>query len=203
MSAEHLHSPESLIGQPSKDVIVWLAKEYPEIEIFSFVFYERREKDPPELEEKIRSGPSDIFLELSREEVLSGGLDYLLERFEPELSLGVNSNVVFKDGRLGQIPMMDFNCEINEKNAELISRLMTMIDLQCFLAISGVSYHSIAKEIVIEDQRKWEQFLGKCLLSGLADARYIGHSLKRGFSTLRISSSVVRPNEPRVVDFIL
>lgn len=202
MSRESLHSSELLIGQTSREVVHWLAENHPEIERFNFVIYKPREPNPIALEDKITTGLEDIPLELSRGEILSGGLEHLIEGLEPDLALGINSKVLFQDGREGQIPMMDFECEIDEEKAGLIKRVMRLIGFSGFLLISGVSYHFIGKE-VIKERRRWEQFLGKCLLSGLADPRYIGHALDKGSSTLRVSATKARPAEPKVTEFFL
>lgn len=202
MSTERLHLPEPLIGQTSEEVVRWLAESHPEIERFDFVIYRPREPNPPALEDKITTGPDDTPVELGREEILSGKLRHLIEGLKPDLALGINSNVIFQDGRKGQIPMMDFECEIGEENAGRIKRLIKLIGFSGLLLISGASYHFIGKE-VIKGHRRWERFLGKCLLSGLADPRYIGHAFDIGFSTLRVSITESHPSEPEVVEFIL
>lgn len=202
MSVEHLRPPDLLIYQPSREVVRWLVENNPEIESFNFLTYRPRKPDPSALEDKIVTGPDDIPLELSREEILSNELDHLIEKLSPDISLGVNSNVIFPDGREGQIPMMDFKCEMSEENTALIKKLMGVIGCSGFLLTSGASYHFIGNEI-FEDHRKWEQFLGTCLLSGMAHERYIGHVLDAGFNTLRIGVTEAHPVEPKVIDFIL
>jgi len=202
MSSERLIIPEDLIGKSSKEFIVWLAKENPQIAKFNFHFYEYRMPNPADFKEKIATPKEDLII-IERSELSKDKLENLLDcGYAQGLLLALNSNLLLKDGRVGQIPMMDFSCEINRKNEGLIKRLMKEINLPGFLIVSGNSYHTVSKELFIDNQRGWEKFLGKCLLSNLADYRYIGHCLDKGYSSLRISNSE-KGNEPRIVDVIL
>jgi len=202
MPQERLIAPEDLIGLPSREFIFWLAKENPQIAQFSLTLYKRRAPNPSNFQEKIDT-PKDELVVVEKNQLLRDKIENLLfYGYERDLSLALNSNILLQDGKIGQIPMADFNCEINNQNSNLIKKLMKEINLPGFLIVSGNSYHTLSKKLFINDNHKWEQFLGKCLLSNLADNRHIGHSLDRGYASLRISHSE-KGAEPRIVDVIL
>jgi len=52
------------------------------------------------------------------------------------------------------------------------------------------------------NERERETFLGDCLLSGLADSRYVGHREKDGYGILRLSACEMRPRLPKVVSIL-
>ncbi len=202
MSAEQAHSPESLIDKPSKEAILWLVRRYPTLEELHITFYQRRLPDPVELTEKVKTGATDIRRRFSREQILAGVLNWLLENRESNKDLGINSDVMFKNGQKGQIPMMDFGCEIDMFGRRDIKEMIKTIGLSGFFIQASCSYHFIGKEIMF-DNREWEKFLGKCLLTDLVDQRYIGHSLDAGYCTLRLSPDEILRREPMIIDFIL
>jgi len=202
MSSERLIIPEDLIGSPSKEFIFWLAKENPQIAQFNLTFYKHRTPNPSNFQEKIAT-PKDELVAVEKNQLLRDKIENLLfYGYERGFLLALNSNILLQDGKTGQIPMADFNCEVNNQNSNLIKKLMKEINLPGFLIVSGNSYHVMSENLFIDNNHGWEQFLGKCLLSNLADYRHIGHSLDRGYASLRISHSE-EGAEPRIVDTIL
>ena len=113
-----------------------------------------------------------------------------------ERCIALSSRVIMENG-IGYIPCMDFQLSISHENTELITRLLRDIIIAeelmgGWLIQSNKSYHFIGKNIISAE--KWIQFIGKTLLMRdretsvpLVDDRYIGHSLYRMDSPIRIS----------------
>lgn len=96
------------------------------------------------------------------------------------------------------IPMMDFRCPQSPKNLALIKGLLRAIgEKEGVILDSGRSYHYLGVDPL--DEKDWLMFLGKCLLSGLVDERYVGHRLIDRCGILRISACPLRPKIPTVV----
>jgi len=198
MTIERLHSTE-IIGKTSSEAFLYVIRQNPQIEGITFTIYKPRIPNPENLTERIQSVKTDEYIQMGRN-INRDFLDRLIESLPQNKSLGINSSVVLSDRRCGQIPMLDFSCEISKENRGLIKELMKMIKFSGFLVESGDSYHFIGNEI-IEGDKGWMNFLGKSLLSGLVDYRYIAHGLDRGFNTLRISHKNTT-SEPRIIDIL-
>ncbi|MFH1706020.1 MAG: hypothetical protein ABH867_03900, partial [Patescibacteria group bacterium] len=65
---------------------------------------------------------------------------------------------------------------------------------------SGRSFHYYGNYLM--NEKEWRVFLGDCLLSGLADPRYMGHCLKDGCAALRLSACSLRHHVPKVVSIL-
>lgn len=99
------------------------------------------------------------------------------------------------------IPMMDFRCPKSPKNLARIKGLLRTIgEKEGVILDSGRSYHYFGTNPLSE--KEWLMFLGKCLLSGLVDERYIGHRLIDRCGILRISACSLRPKIPTVVSIL-
>lgn len=120
----------------------------------------------------------------------------------------MSSKVLLRNGEYRHIPMMDFSISKNKANLKfLLERLHHLEMPNGYIIETGSSYHYFGKDfLMIED---WYKFLGKCLLSSvvrtredileIADNRYIGHSLRRGDCSLRLTSRGDKTYIPKVV----
>ena len=138
-------------------------------------------------------------LNLSRDEVSTGGLSRLIGSLDLDYGLSVSSRVQLDDGRQAHIPMMDFRCQHSDANLEIIKRaLVAMGQSHGALVQSSRSYHFYGLGLLAE--RAWLRFLGMSILfSPIADVRYIGHRLADGACRLRLSAAANRGDAPRVV----
>lgn len=105
------------------------------------------------------------------------------------------SKVTDRLGNRYHIPMIDFACSHKSKllkklNDRCVLNNVGLLELQTFEFFdSGRSFHGYGPTLMTEYQ--WLQFLGSLLLLNqvdlppVVDGRWIGHSLKRGFSGLR------------------
>ncbi len=135
-------------------------------------------------------------------------LDWLnacTRHLEKDSAFGVISEVriafSFTDYRPYHIPMMDFNCPKNSENLSRIEEfLRTIWQEEGVILDSGRSYHYYGVNLM--DEKEWLDFLGSCLLSELADKRYIGHRIKDHCGILRISTGPRQPKIPTVVSIL-
>lgn len=99
---------------------------------------------------------------------------------------------------VAHLPLMDFSCLPVPENIEKIKDFLHSIFIyQGAILFSGRSYHFYGFQLISEGG--WLDFLGSCLLSELADPRYIGHRLKDSCGVLRISAGGIRPTIPKIV----
>lgn len=107
--------------------------------------------------------------------------------------LAIHSKVVGE--KRSHIPFIDFIC--SPDNPDLILSLLELqktYNYDIYLFKSGRSVHGYLDTMLTE--RGWEKFLGSLLLlnheTPITDSRWIGHSLKQGFSSLRLSCNTNR-----------
>ena len=147
--------------------------------------------------------PDGKEIEISREGILIiNEISLIIDGLGQGEALALTSKVTIDEKHIFQIPMMDF-CYKKDKEQLLadIIYFLKSIGIKGAVLESGRSFHFYG--IHLMDTVRWRNFLGDCLLSGLVDTRFIGHNLKDGYSTLRISSCPpLRPTVPRVVSLI-
>lgn len=135
----------------------------------------------------------------------------IISTLPTDFQLGVNSEVRLRSGVYAHIPMMDFNIPRSASGiSTLIERLRKANIRKGWILETEASYHYYGVDLLT--QKEWMGFMGTCLLTSIvhsrgnieqvADSRYIGHSLKRGFNTLRIVTRATKTFEPKVVYFI-
>ncbi|PIR01729.1 MAG: hypothetical protein COY73_03615 [Candidatus Nealsonbacteria bacterium CG_4_10_14_0_8_um_filter_37_14] len=96
---------------------------------------------------------------------------------------------------------MDFSCNESTESVGKIEWFLKEIGHQSgAILASGRSYHYYGAGLL--DEMGWLEFLGKCLLSGLVDERYIGHRLLDHCGILRLSACPLRPKIPTVVSIL-
>ncbi len=97
------------------------------------------------------------------------------------------------------LPMIDFDTD-NPERVKRVIPLMQKYDIpEALIFSSGRSFHLYGLSLLGEEQ--WQKFMGDCILLNheligeeyhriqTIDDRWIGHSLIRGYSALRISSN--------------
>jgi len=128
-------------------------------------------------------------------------------RIPNKWTFGITSRVKMNNGEYYHIPQIDFSCPISKKNLNLIKKQLSQIVkvFPGYILESGKSYHYIGLKLLKEE--KWKKFIGNCLLCRkpkdkfMVDVRWFGHSLRRGYTNLRILATNSRP-EPKIVAFV-
>lgn len=115
---------------------------------------------------------------------------------------GICSRVMLTDGAIAQLPLLDFQCEVSEANADaLVVAMRKLGQKRGALLMSGRSYHYYGYDPL--DHAHWHQFMFRAvLLNPLVDVRYIAHCLIEGLGCLRLDSAATHPSEPTVVRLI-
>jgi hypothetical protein len=97
--------------------------------------------------------------------------------------------------------LIDFDCEINFGNLQMIKDFFRQTIGQGIILESGRSYHGYGMELLSE--KEMLTFFGQCLLfSGFIDERCIGHRLIDMEMCLRITANHLRPEIPKVIDWV-
>lgn len=105
---------------------------------------------------------------------------------------GLCSRVHLLDGTEAHLPLLDFQCSVNNENAAaLLDAMKLMGQTWGVLATSGKSYHYYGFEPI--SLEKWRRFMAySVLLAPLIDVRYLAHCMIEDIACLRIDA---RPNE--------
>lgn len=112
-------------------------------------------------------------------------------------ALALNSKCKLLDGSSRHIPMIDFKPPPSPDNLRLIKKsLKEKIQVKGVILASGASYHFYGFKTLERDD--WIKFLGRCLLEPSTDTRWIGHSIRRDTSCLRISANAYKQEIPSV-----
>ncbi|MFH0852493.1 MAG: hypothetical protein V1845_02740 [bacterium] len=138
------------------------------------------------------------------------GEDELGESFEATAKLcrkrkrenmGLVSLVRMDDEKIRHIPMIDFQCPCCEEGlTEAIRALDWLGQRKGFLLESGRSYHYYGINVMTADE--WVSFMRDCRERHVIGSSWPMHQLEDGFSVLRISTSISKPQLPKVIGII-
>lgn len=134
-------------------------------------------------------------------------------------NIALDSTIEQIDGNIGHLVMVDLAAKKSPENLEKSKRrFKEIISPQFgggFFLETDASYHYIGEQVV--NQEDWQKLLGYLLITSnvirmpdgipnvherIVDDRYIGHSLIRGTTGLRLTTLGKKKVEPFVVDFI-
>jgi len=200
--------PKFRLGMTAPEVVVEIVRINPDITAVFFKTYTSTKNLEEEPVIQIRTSidrmiqhspnPKESFW-LIRKEITLNQLNAIVEGLSQERALAVTSKVRLVYPRtISHIPMMDFNCVTSSVNLEKVQEFLRKIGQEGVVLATGRSYHFYGIRPMTEN--KWYEFLGRCLLfSDFTDSRYVGHRLIDGFTDLRISREIRRPQSPRVV----
>lgn len=169
-----------------KEIIIANEEDVPGLELASYdPFPHFGEGGRTSVAEMNRHGKNEHwFHKLSSDDILFG--DFYKNIVLPEVAIGKAMAVVSRVPGDMHIPMMDFDCDVNDENLAKIVEYMRHIGLKGYVLKSGASFHVYGKRVM--DRQEWINFLGDMLLCvPKVDARYVGHGLKRGFTAVRIT----------------
>lgn len=112
---------------------------------------------------------------------------------------GFCSRVFLNDGDEAHLPLLDFQCDVNEENtAALVDAMKMMGQIHGTLVTSGRSYHYYGFDPMT--LMAWRQFMARSvLLAPLTDVRYLAHCLIEDLACLRIDPRPNQLDEPLVV----
>lgn len=136
---------------------------------------------------------------VSRRTVISGSLP----RPSDGRVLAISSRVQLR-GRAAcaHIPMMDFAVECSEvAQFRVVESVRGLGFSRGVVLASGRSYHFYGMDLL--SGAGWLSFMHRSLLlAPLVDVRYVAHRLLERRGILRLTASVVKPTEPRVVQVL-
>ncbi len=200
------------IGLSASDLIVALMRGIDEAE--KILFRKLRQiKNLKELKKEggfdqlsvkqlIRHQPREIFpgFWLLREDIIGNNVLKAVKLEEDE-TLAITSIISCRDGQIRHLPLIDFDCEVNSNNLQMIKDFFKQTIGQGIILESGRSYHGYGTKLLSE--KEMITFLGHCLLLlGFIDERYIGHRLLDREMCLRITANCLRPEIPKVIDWV-
>lgn len=119
-----------------------------------------------------------------------------LRRMPPHRALALCSHVVVR-GRRRHIAMVDLQGRAHPSKERFIIEAMREAGLRRgALLVTGRSYHAYGLDLLTDEE--WRRFLARCLLLPVVDSRHVAHRLLEGRSNLRISTSALKPELPRI-----
>lgn len=118
-------------------------------------------------------------------------------------NIGIKSRIKLKNGQTKHLKMLDFHCDFDENNTDIIYRASKRLIPEGFVILnSGHSYH--AASINCYDSRERITFLGKALqIAPLVDTSYISHQLQQEGSSLRISKGGNENQYPKACEVFI
>lgn len=136
---------------------------------------------------------------LTREEILAGGLGERARKLDLDDVLGFCSRCWNTSGAERHLPLMDFNVGPGDRGRELVVSAMShLLSYGGYLLRSGRSYHFYGSKVMT--WRKYADFASACLLlEPITDPRYIAHRLLSRMGVLRLTASGGKPSVPKVV----
>ena len=140
----------------------------------------------------------ETFRRISKDEICRGHLTDLVMRVSADESYSFSSQVELSEARLAHLPLLDFHCPETLKNDRVVSEVCKhLFEAPVFIFSSGESYHAVGSTLVeAEDLRT---FLVKSLFfAPVVDRAYVAHQMLEGACALRLSSSLAKPNVPKL-----
>lgn len=141
---------------------------------------------------------NDSLIRITREDVLTGRLDKMINSLPPGHHLSFSSNIEFEKAGMKLLPLLDFHCPETTLNDQLVSEVCHQLYRHVVIVFSsGESYHALGLESL--DNDGFRDFLTRSLLfSPIVDARYVAHQLLEGRCALRLSDSANKPERPKL-----
>lgn len=161
-------------------LIKWLATNNNNIKYFNFSFYEYK-KNTIEDER--------IYIKLSREELLTSGLNSLKNKLPDRHEISFHSNLIMIDDSISHLPLFDMATS-SRATLEVLKKFVPKeIYEHSFWFDSGRSFHGYSLYPISHEN--WVKLMGLLLLVNqkdmkpIVDPRWIGHRLIAGYSALR------------------
>jgi len=135
----------------------------------------------------IQHQPHNVF-ELWGYEVLDGEFAQRTFTCKKRRVISISSRVLCDDGRYRHIAMMNLHPERELTIDNVVTMLKKITgNMPGYLLRSGRYYHFYG--IALLEEEEWVRFLAQFLMPTIiVSPRYIGHSLHRGYTALRLST---------------
>jgi hypothetical protein len=135
-----------------------------------------------------------IFLRQAFKNVTHEWLGTVLATLERDEELAFHSRI-YRHGKQFHLPLVDFRVRMSPKDArELVCANCNLEQSRMHVYDSGRSLHAYYFKLMRRDE--WLKYLGDLLLLNYqvecVDSRWVGHSLRNGFSALRWSCNTPR-----------
>lgn len=191
------------MGANSVDVMSYILKTKPLIRGINLWLY-----NYIPLEQTERGDGLTWIVKKNDEDDLGDILNGFLEDSSSDKQIAISSEVELASGEHLHIPMMDFNYPKNSDSLKVIKERLQYIEAsKGWILETEMSYHYFGEKLLTK--KEWVDFMGRCLLTSIvhsrdniqevADSRYIGHSLRRGCNTLRLTTREDKTVTPIVV----
>ncbi len=197
-------------GMTAIEVVAEIVRQNPKISALAFYIYEPRLNvfemtDRPSVARLLfHDSATGRELWLKRGKITLDSINKLIVWLKKQQALGVLSKAISKRNEIFHVPMMDFAEGSSPMPAHNLARVADFLKEAGYnngvVLFSGRSFHYYGNCLM--NEREWRNFLGDCLLSGLAGPRYVGHREKDGYGVLRISACSLRPHIPKVVSVL-
>lgn len=199
-------SPERLpqVGSTNVEFLRAFVMQFNNIERLELRRYRRT---PASLREDARC------ISMTRREFLGEELEKTIGKLKPTQNLSVSSRVSVMGMFEMHLPLVDLAIPKSAQAPKIIENEFRHYGISSItsggtLFETDESYHFIGNKL-FTNKEEWVNFMARCLLtrttdktSGwVADDRFIGHSLLRGYSVLRISANGYE-DVPRLVQVI-
>lgn len=200
---------ESMLGLSTLELVQRVVEGNNDIQVLNLRPYTR-----PAVNEEIFPVQRNIFLNFN--------LDFISKwarAMGDGYNVALDSNVELADGSEKHFGMIDLSIPVSDSNLETVKLKFREFIVPRFgggfLLKSGASYHFLADRLLTKEE--WPSFLGTALLTPLitknaeginvierrvVDDLYIGHSLVRGESGLRLTTNSRKPAPPLVVGYV-
>lgn len=202
-------------GMNAIEVVKKIVELNPTIDGLTFNAYKPEENvsemtERPSISRLISNDTSDgEEIRMGREEMMATSRIYeIIDALREGFALKVLSKVVLKRS-IVHIPLMDFSCrdfsgnetELPQNRADIEYFLREAGYDEGVILFSGRSFHYYGTRLM--NVEEWRVFMANCLLSEITDKRYIGHRLKDGWGTMRLSACPpLHPHLPKVVSVL-
>jgi hypothetical protein len=134
---------------------------------------------------------------MSVDELRQGALEEVSARTGG--NIGLSSEILFEDGDVRHLALLDLHCEISPANTDIVSEVCRRVMPGGFLLLdSGDSYHACGVNLMTNSERI-ECLAKSTLFAPIVDTVYVAHQLLQPASSIRISAGGKRNKHPTVV----
>jgi hypothetical protein len=133
--------------------------------------------------------------------VLPNDFFEVAKNLEAGKQYAISSRVTMADGRICHIPMIDFHCNVNQSNEQLVADVISEINVgPGFVLNSGRSYHFIGSTLI--EEADLSAFMGRLIMfNPIIDKAWVAHQLIEGYCALRITKKYdILPEVVREID---
>lgn len=205
--------PERLLGLSTIDIAKCIVRTNQDIAVVHFRAYHYVPNTP--------SGPGERIFPIKRNDFLHGyDLAAIIDSLDDGFNLALDSKIILESGDTAHFQMIDLAPRKSPEALEKITSRFREIIVPRFgggvLLETNKSYHYFGFQVLSPEE--WLDFLGLNLITSIvtqvdenlprvhefiSDYRYIGHSILRRSTGLRVTTIGSKTFEPKVVSVIV